>query len=138
MTAASIRRLHEKIALAGEEIIHYDEFFLDDADYAVVTFGGVSRTAYEAVQAARQQGLKVGLLRLMTVWPFADKAIAALAKKVKGILVPELNYGQLVGEIERAAAGQCPVQLLAKYNMEIFTSAEIEAAIKNLCEGGRA
>ena len=138
VTAASIRRLHEKIALAGEEIIHYDEFFLDDADYAVVTFGGVSRTAYEAVQAARQQGLKVGLLRLMTVWPFADKAIAALAKKVKGILVPELNYGQLVGEIERAAAGQCPVQLLAKYNMEIFTPAEIETAIKNLCEGGRA
>jgi 2-oxoglutarate ferredoxin oxidoreductase subunit alpha len=137
VTAASIRRLHEKITRVEDEIIHYDEFFLEDADYAVVTFGGVSRTAYEAVQHARQQGLKVGLLRLMTVWPFADKAIARLAQKVKGILVPELNYGQLVGEVERAAAGQCPVQLLAKYNMEIFTPAEIEAAIKTLCAGGR-
>ena len=137
VTEKSIRRLHEKISRAEDEIIHYDEFFLEDADYAVVTFGGVSRTAYEAVQNARRQGIKVGMLRLMTIWPFADKVIARLAKQVQGILVPELNYGQLVGEIERAAAGQCPVQLLAKYNTEIFTPAEIETAIKNICAGGR-
>jgi len=137
VTEKSIRRLHEKISRAEDEIIHYDEFFLADADYAVVTFGGVSRTAYEAVQNARRQGIKVGMVRLMTIWPFANKMIARLAKQVQGILVPELNYGQLVGEIERAAAGQCPVQLLAKYNTEIFTPAEIETAIKNLCAGGR-
>jgi 2-oxoglutarate/2-oxoacid ferredoxin oxidoreductase subunit alpha len=137
VTEKSIRRLHEKISRAEDEIIHYDEFFLEDADYAVVTFGGVSRTAYEAVQNARRQGIKVGMVRLMTIWPFADKMIARLAKQVQGILVPELNYGQLVGEIERAAAGQCPVKLLAKYNTEIFTPTEIETAIKNLCAGGR-
>lgn len=109
---------------------------MEDAEYAVVSFGGTSRTAYEAVLNARKKGLKVGMLRLMTIWPFADKAIAALAKKVKGILVPELNYGQVVHEVERAAKGACEVRLLAKYNMEVFTPKEIEAAIDGLCAGG--
>ena len=138
VTEEAIRRLHQKIEIAQDEITHYDEFFMDDAEYAVVAFGGTARTAYEAVEAARAKGLKVGMIRLMTIWPFADKVIRALAAKVKGILVPELNYGQLVGEVERAAGGQCPVELLAKYNMEIFTPKEIEGAIEKLCAGGKA
>ena len=137
VTEEAIRRLHQKIEIAQDEITHYDEFFMDDAEYAVVAFGGTARTAYEAVEAARAKGLKVGMIRLMTIWPFADKVIRALAAKVKGILVPELNYGQLVGEVERAAGGQCPVELLAKYNMEIFTPKEIEGAIEKLCAGGK-
>ena len=136
VTEKAIRRLHEKIDRAADEIIHYEESFMEDAEYAVVSFGGTSRTAYEAVLNARKKGLKVGMLRLMTIWPFADKAIAALAKKVKGILVPELNYGQVVHEVERAAKGACEVRLLAKYNMEVFTPKEIEAAIDGLCAGG--
>jgi len=138
VTEEAIRRMHEKIAIAQDEITHYDEFFMEDAEYAVVAFGGTARTAYEAVEAARGQGCKVGMIRLMTIWPFADKVIKALAAKVKGILVPELNYGQLVGEVERAAAGQCQVELLAKYNTEIFTPKEIEGAIVKLCAGGKA
>ena len=138
VTEEAIRRMHEKIAIAQDEITHYDEFFMEDAEYAVVAFGGTARTAYEAVEAARSQGCKVGMIRLMTIWPFADKVIKALAAKVKGILVPELNYGQLVGEVERAAAGQCQVELLAKYNTEIFTPKEIEGAIVKLCAGGKA
>ncbi|MFA6931989.1 MAG: 2-oxoacid:acceptor oxidoreductase subunit alpha [Lentisphaeria bacterium] len=138
VTEESIRRLHEKIEIARDEITHYDEFFMEDADYAVVTFGGTARTAYEAVEAARAKGQKVGLVRLMTIWPFADKVIHKLAAKVKGILVPELNYGQLVGEVERAAMAQCPVRLLAKYNMEIFTPQEICSGIDDLCRGGKA
>ena len=138
VTEEAIRRLHQKIEIAQDEITHYDEFFMDDAEYAVVAFGGTARTAYEAVEAARAKGLKVGMIRLMTIWPFADQVIRALAAKVKGILVPELNYGQLVGEVERAAGGQCPVELLAKYNMEIFTPKEIEGAIEKLCAGGKA
>lgn len=138
VTEEAIRRLHQKIEIAQDEITHYDEFFMDDAEYAVVAFGGTARTAYEAVAAARKQGCKVGMIRLMTIWPFADKIIHSLAAKVKGILVPELNYGQLVGEVERAAQGQCPVELLAKYNMEIFTPKEIESAIVKLCAGGKA
>ena len=129
VTEQSIRRLHEKIDRAADEIIHTESAFMDDAEYAVLAYGGTARTAYEAVRAARARGEKVGLVRLITIWPFADKVIAALAKKVKGILVAEMNYGQVVGEVRRAAAGACPVELCGKYNMQAFEPQEIERAI---------
>ena len=136
VTEESIRRLHEKIARAGEEIIHTEEYFMDDAEYAVVAFGGTARTAYEAVANARRKGQRVGLLRLMTIWPFADKAIERLAARVKGITVAELNYGQIVNEVRRAAAGKCRVELCGNYNMKAFEPAEIEAGIDALCGEG--
>ena len=132
ITEDSIARLHEKIARAGDEIIHTESSFMDDAEYAVIAYGGTSRTAYEAIRTAREKGIKVGLVRLITIWPFADKVVAALAKKMKGILVAEMNYGQLVGEVRRAAAGACPVELCGKYNMQAFVPAEIENAIDAL------
>ena len=135
ITEQSIRRLHEKIDRAGEEIIHTECSFMDDAEYAVVAFSGTARTAYEAVRAARARGEKVGLVRLITIWPFADKVIAALAQKVKGILVAEMNYGQVVGEVRRAAAGACPVELCGKYNMQAFEPQEIETAIDQFIAG---
>ncbi len=129
ITREFIKRMHEKINIAADEIIEVHEEFMSDADYAVVSFGGTARTAYEAVLNARKRGVKVGFVRLITIFPFADKIIAELAKKVKGIVVAELNYGQIVNEVERAAAGQCKVQLCAKYDMTIFEPEEIEAAI---------
>lgn len=138
VTVAVTDRLHKKIAAVQDEITHYDEFFMEDAEYAVVAFGGTARTAYEAVKLARESGHKVGMVRLMTIWPFADKVIQQTAAKVKGILVPELNYGQVVGEVQRAAAGACQVELLAKYDTQIFTPQEIADAIEKLCAGGKA
>ena len=142
VTEASIRRLHEKIMRASDEIIHTESYFMEDAEYAVVSFGGTARTAYEAVKNMREQGLSVGLLRLLTVWPFADKVIAELAEKVKGILVAELNYGQMVHEVRRAAGGKCAVELCGKYNMKSFEPVEIEAEIEKMVgdveKGGRA
>lgn len=135
VTEESIRRLHEKITRVQDEITHYDEFFMEDAELAVVAYGGTARTAYAAVAAARQKGIKVGMVRLMTIWPFADKVIKQVAAKVKAILVPELNYGQLVHEVERAANGMAKVELLAKYNTEIFTPDEITTAIEDLSQG---
>lgn len=135
VTEKFINRIHQKVNIARDEITHYDEFFMDDAEYAVISYGGVARTAYEAVRKARDKGKKIGMLRLMTIWPFADKVIYKYAQKLKGMLVPELNYGQLKYEVERAAMGKCPVKLLAKYNTEIFTPDEIIAGIEKL-EGG--
>ena len=132
VTEDSIRRLHEKIERAGEEIIHTESYFMEDAEYAVVFFGGTARTAYEAVREARATGRKVGLVRLMTIWPFADKVIAELAAKVKGIVVAELNYGQIVHEVRRAANGACPVSLCGKYNMRAFEPGEILASIHEM------
>lgn len=132
VTEECIRRLHEKIEIAQDEITHYDAFFMEDAEYAVVAYGGTARTAYAAVEKERQNGIKVGMIRLMTIWPFADKVIRDTAEKVKAILVPELNYGQLVNEVERVAGGRAKVKLLAKYNTEIFTPDEICNAVEAL------
>lgn len=76
------------------------------------------------------------MVRLITIWPFADKVIADLADKVDAILVPELNYGQLVLEVQRASEGKCKVEFLGKYDTQIFTPTEIETAIIKMCEGG--
>ena len=132
VTQEAIERLHKKIEIAADDIIEHEESFMSDAEYAVVSFGGTARTAYEAVRMARSKGIKVGMVRLITIWPFADKVIADLAKRVKGILVTELNYGQIVHEVRRAANGACPVELCAKYNMQIFEPEEIEEVIVEL------
>ena len=137
VTEQLIRRLHEKISRVGEEIIHTEEAFMEDAEYAVVSYGGTARTAYEAVRTARADGMKVGFLRLQTIWPFADAAVARLAARVKAILVAELNYGQLVGEVMRAAHGT-HVRPCLKYNMLDFTPQEITAAIRQMSEEVRA
>ncbi|MFC2316421.1 MAG: 2-oxoacid:acceptor oxidoreductase subunit alpha [Selenomonas massiliensis] len=137
VTEQLIHRLHEKISRVGEEIIHTEEAFMEDAEYAVVSYGGTARTAYEAVRAARANGIKVGFLRLKTIWPFADAAVGRLADRVKSILVTELNYGQLVGEVTRAAHGT-PVRPCLKYNMLDFTPQEITAAIRQMSEEVRA
>ena len=137
VTESLLHRLHEKINRVGEEIIHTEEHFMEDAEYAVVSYGGTARTAYEAVREARADGILVGFLRLQTIWPFADAAIGRLADRVKSILVAELNYGQLVGEVTRAAHGT-PVRPCLKYNMLDFTPQEITAAIRQMSEEVRA
>ena len=137
VTEQLIHRLHEKINRVGEEIIHTEEAFMEDAEYAVVSYGGTARTAYEAVRAARADGIKVGFLRLKTIWPFADAAVGRLADRVRSILVAELNYGQLVDEVTRAAHGT-PVRPCLKYNMLDFTPQEITAAIRQMSEEVRA
>ena len=137
VTETMLHRLHEKINRVGEEIIHTEEYFMEDVEFAVVSYGGTARTAYEAVREARAEGIRVGFLRLKTIWPFADAAIGRLADRVKKILVAELNYGQLVGEVTRAAHGT-PVRPCLKYNMLDFTPQEIAAAIREMSEEGRA
>ncbi|MBQ3443580.1 MAG: 2-oxoacid:acceptor oxidoreductase subunit alpha [Selenomonadaceae bacterium] len=131
VTREAIKRMNDKIARA-EDIIEVHQEFMDDADFAVISFGGTARTAYEAVLNVRKRGHKVGFVRLITIFPFADKVIREIAGKVKGLVVAELNFGQLVNEVERAVAGQCPVKLCAKYDMTIFEPEEIEASIDEL------
>ncbi|MGA8149927.1 MAG: 2-oxoacid:acceptor oxidoreductase subunit alpha [Terriglobales bacterium] len=101
-----VRRLQNKIREASDRIAMFEEEHLDDADVVVVSYGITSRVAQRAIEAAREQGLRVGKLRLITAWPFPEKKIRELAVKVKAFVVPELNLGQMVREVERAAAGQ--------------------------------
>jgi len=100
-----VRRLKRKIDGAAGRIAHFEEDGVAGADVIVVSYGITSRVAQRAIELARQQGLRVGKLRLITVWPFPEARIRSLASQVKAFVVPELNLGQMVLEVERAAGG---------------------------------
>ena len=91
------------------KIIRIEEKDTDGAEVVVVSYGITSRVAYKAVQDANKAGIKVGTLRLITVWPFPEKRLQQLAKKVKAIVLPEINAGQVVLETERVVGGTCKV-----------------------------
>lgn len=129
-TKSAQDRLRSKLEDNWEDIVQVENYRMEDAEFAVIAFGGAARTAYEAVDMARAEGLKVGFMRPITIWPFAEKQICELANKVKGILVHELNCGQYVLEVERAVAGKVPVSLYAKYDNESATPAQLLAEIK--------
>jgi len=107
-----VRRLVDKIRLNIKDITKYEEVKVDDAEVVVVSYGISARIARYAVQKAREEGIKAGLLRLITVWPFADDRIRELATAVKAFIVPEINYGQMVREVERCVAGKAKVRLI--------------------------
>jgi len=123
-TTELIDRLHTKIERARDEITIYHEDFTADADILVVAYGGTTRAAIAAVKEARAQGIKAGLLSLVTIWPFPGDVVAKAAGKVKKIIVPELNYGQLVGEIERYVPRDKVVSV-TRYDGELFRPEEI-------------
>lgn len=125
-----LTHLIQKIDSNADKIIRVEENGLEDADVVVVSYGITSRIAIRAVQVAREQGLKVGFLRLITVWPFCERKIRDLAGRVKAIVVPELNYGQIVLEAERAAAGKCKVISVNSCGGAVHAPEEILAAIK--------
>jgi len=129
-TVESTNRLHDKLYNHLDDIVEVENFKMDDAEYAIVAFGGAARAVYEAVNMARAEGIKVGLVRPITIWPFAEKQMKALATKVKHIMVHELNYGQYVEEVQRVVAGKVPVTSYGVYNNEPATPEELLAKIK--------
>ena len=101
--------LQEKYKTIRENEVRYETKFMDDADYMIVAFGSAARIAEKAIEMARKEGIKVGLLRPITVWPFPTNEIEAAAKNVKGILVAEINAGQMVDDVKLAVNGSVPV-----------------------------
>lgn len=129
-TLAAANRQRAKLENNLDDIVQVGNYRMEDADFAVVAFGGAARTAYETVDMARAEGLKVGLVRPVTIWPFAEAQMKELAGRVKGILVHELNCGQYVHEVERAVNGKVPVSLYAKYDNEPATPAQLLEEVK--------
>lgn len=129
-TLAAANRQRAKLENNLDDIVQVENYRMEDADFAVVAFGGAARTAYETVDMARAEGLKVGLVRPVTIWPFAEAQMKELAGRVKGILVHELNSGQYVHEVERAVNGKVPVSLYAKYDNEPATPAQLLEEVK--------
>lgn len=124
-----VTRLCNKIRKNEDKIIRVEETMLDDADVAVVAYGIVARSALSAVRKAREKGIKAGLLRLITLWPFPEKRVAQLAEQTKAIVVPEMNCGQMVLEVERKAK-ETPVAFLSKLGEEPHTPLEILEEIR--------
>ncbi len=106
------RNLHlqEKYRKIRENEVRYETKFMDDAEYMIVAFGSAARIAEKAIEMARAEGIKVGLFRPITLWPFPTNEIAAAAAKVKGILVAEINAGQMIDDVRLAVNGKVPVE----------------------------
>jgi len=129
VTDRSLRRLIRKVEKAEPSIRDYFTESAEDCEVLVVAFGSSAMSSLSAVRQARAEGVKAGLFRPKTIWPFPEETLSALAAKAKRIIVPEMNLGQLALEIERVTAGRAPVERLGKINGELFHPEEILASI---------
>ena len=129
-----VHRLIEKINQNADKIFHLEKTNIDDADIVVVSYGISSRVAIPAVERARGEGLKVGELRLVTVWPFPEELIRELAGQVKAFVVPEINYGQMVHEVERCAGGKAVTKLVPHGGGWVHDPEKIYQAIKEVAK----
>ncbi|MCX7025764.1 MAG: 2-oxoacid:acceptor oxidoreductase subunit alpha [Spirochaetes bacterium] len=126
-----LRRINLKVEKNEPEIRDYAVEGVDDCDTLVVTFGCSAMSALSAVRQARKNGIKAGLLRLKTIWPFPEATFDGIMGHVKRVIVPEMNLGQLAGEVERAVARRAAVERLGKVNGELFRPEEILSVITN-------
>lgn len=129
-----IERLIGKVKRAQPELEKNEEYKLDDAEFAIVAFGTTARAAKTAVDIAREKGIKVGLLRVVTIWPSPEETLNKLAKQVNAILVPELNMGQYVLEVERCARGEAPVYRLNRANGKVIYPHEIVSKLEDIAK----
>ena len=107
-----VKRLIEKIENNKADIIEIEEDGIDNAEVVVCSYGISARVSQFAIERAREEGIKVGMLRLITVWPFPEDIIRRISRKVKAFVVPEINYGQIALEVERCAGGAADVILV--------------------------
>jgi len=101
-----VSRLHHKIMDNRDEIIEHDSYYREDAEVIVIAYGFTARSSLLAVNALRQDGKKVGMLRLKTIWPFPDRVVAKVGSEVKKLFIPEMNMGQVAGEVMKYACSE--------------------------------
>lgn len=126
------RNIHfqEKYAEIREKEVRYETLECDDADYIIVSFGSAARIAQKSIEIAREEGIKVGLFRPITLWPFPSKAIAEMAKGKKGVLVAEINAGQMVEDVKLSINGAQPVEYFGRLGGIVPEPEEIVEALK--------
>lgn len=129
-------KLQAKYKACEENEVRFEEIMCDDADYILVAYGSSARICTKSLQLARAEGIKVGLLRPITLYPFPVKEVERLAKKSKGILSVEMSAGQMVEDIQLAAKCACPVEHFGRLGGIIPTPTEVVAALKSKIIGG--
>ena len=127
---------YERYKIIERDEVMYEEYLIDDADYCVVAFGIASRVAKNAIVEARKQGLKVGMIRPITLWPFPKDALKKAADKCKAFLSVELNMGQMVDDVKLAIDCKKPVYFYGRTGGVIMTPDEILGALKEIDNGG--
>ncbi len=125
------RKLKNKYDLIEENEVKYSSYLTEDAEYLFVAFGCSSRICEAVVDQLREQGIKAGLLRPITLYPFPKDEIARLGKQVKSMMSIELNLGQMVDDVRLAVNGACPVGFYGRQGGNIYTPDEIEEAFKS-------
>jgi len=130
-----VSRLVDKIRHNRDKIISTKNMYLDDAEVVVVSYGISARSSMQAVRNARNEGIKAGLIKLETIWPFPEELIRSVAPQVKAMMMAEINGGQMVLELERCASGACPVSLVSNYGGAILHPALIQSAIAKAAKG---
>jgi 2-oxoglutarate/2-oxoacid ferredoxin oxidoreductase subunit alpha len=125
-------RLIRKVEASRKDIIRYEEFLLDDAEVAIFAYGVSGRSGKNAVEIARNQGIKAGLFRPLTIWPFPEDEVGALASRVKAIVVPELSLGQIILEVDRCAKGRCRIEGIYRVDGDPISPAQIIDKIKEV------
>ena len=127
-----VERLYNKVEADAERLCRVEEGFLQEADLVFVAYGSTARVTRAAARMARGAGLKVGFVRLITLWPFPDTYVKRLARQANKLLVCEMSMGKLSREVERAAGGDAEVLLFSKPGLEIHTPAEILDLVKKV------
>ncbi len=127
-----VRRLHDKIEKYKKEIVMWEEKFTDDAEILVVSWGVSAKPSMGAILRARSEGIKVGIFRLKTIHPFPGERIHELGKKVRAIVVPEMNLGQLIIEVQRFVNDDVRLVGVNKIGGVPITSEEVYSAIKGV------
>ena len=127
-----VRNLHlqKKYKKIRETEVRYETMQCEDAEYIIVSFGSAARIGEKAIEQAREEGIKVGLFRPITLWPFPSKEIVEVAKNTKGILVSEINAGQMVQDVRLAINGALPVEHFGRLGGIVPEPEEIIGALK--------
>lgn len=123
-------RFQKKYKIIEKEEVRYEEINCEDADYLIVAFGSMARICQKTIEMAQEQGIKIGLLRPITLWPFPSQAIAAYTDKIKGIISVELNAGQMVEDVRLAVNGKVKVEHFGRLGGIVPTPDEVLSAIK--------
>ncbi|OGU11060.1 MAG: 2-oxoglutarate synthase subunit alpha [Geobacteraceae bacterium GWC2_58_44] len=129
---AEEERQIRKVDANIDDIVTFEEYQLEDAEVVIVAFGSTSRSARFAVNEARKEGIKAGLFRIKTFWPFPDKQIKALASRAKAFITPEMNLGMCTGEVQRCVEGKAPVSGIFRVDGEPINPGQILEKIKEV------
>ena len=127
-----VTRLLDKVEKNVDNIVRVEEYEMDDAETALVCFGGTARAGMDAVIAAREQGKKVGMFRPITVWPFPEKQLLARLPQLRNILMVEHNHGQMLLEVQRVTRCEKPVHFLGRVDGTVISPADILAKLNEM------